>query len=288
MTIKELTTLENLNNAFYECAKISQWKETTQRYKSNLLENNLKLQDEVRNGTYKISNTTNFTLNERGKIRYIEAPAIRDRIIQKILCQKILVPQLTKSLIYDNYASLKNKGTSLARKRINIFLHRYINKHGSHGYILKIDIKKYFDSIDHNILKDMLHKRLNEPLEVLNLIDYIIDSSSETNKGLNLGSEAPQIFAIYYLSFLDNYIKSVKSIKYYGRYMDDIFIISDNKDELKNILIDIKKQLEKLNLQINEKKTYITTLKHGFTFMQIKYNVVEGKVIKRPAHSKIV
>lgn len=89
MTIKELTTLENLNNAFYECAKISQWKETTQRYKSNLLENNLKLQDEVRNGTYKISNTTNFTLNERGKIRYIEAPAIRDRIIQKILCQKI-------------------------------------------------------------------------------------------------------------------------------------------------------------------------------------------------------
>ena len=270
MTIHELTTLENLNNAFYECSKLSHWKETTHRYKANLLINNIELQNELRCGTYKLSKTSNFTLNERGKIRKIEAPAIRDRIIQKVLCQKILVPQLTKSLIYDNYASLKDRGTSFARKRMDVLLHKYINKYGSDGYILQVDINKYFDSIDHNILKELIHKRIYESKEIMNLIDYIIDTSSKTDKGLNLGSEAPQMFAIYYLSPLDNYIKTVKGVKYYGRYMDDMFIISDSKEFLKNLLNEIQEQLAKLKLRINVKKTHITTLKHGFTFMQIK------------------
>ena len=131
MTIEELTTFEKLNTAFYESARISQWKESTQRYKTNLFVNNLKLQQELRNGTYKISQTTNFQLNERGKARNIEAPAIRDRIIQKVLCQNILVPYLTKPLIYDNYASLKGRGTSFARKRIDVLLQKFIKKH--HG-----------------------------------------------------------------------------------------------------------------------------------------------------------
>ena len=110
MTIEELTTLEKLNSAFYESARISHWKETTQRYKANLLLNNIKLQDELRNGTYRVSKTTDFDLSERGKVRHIEAPAIRDRIVQKVLCKYILIPYLTKPLIYDNYASLKRRG----------------------------------------------------------------------------------------------------------------------------------------------------------------------------------
>ena len=262
MTLYELTTLENLNNAFYECSRISYWKESTQRYKANLLLNNIELQQELRDKKYKISPTTNFTLNERGKIRFIEAPAIRDRIVQKILCNKILIPILTKPLIYDNYASLKHRGTSFARKRICILLRKYIKKFGANGYILQIDIKKYFDSIDHNVLKQLLYERIHESKEIMDLIDYIVDSSSKTDKGLNLGSEAPQIFAIYYLSKLDSYIKTVKSIKYYGRYMDDIFIFSNSKDELKDLLNEIKNQLSELKLEINERKTHIKTLKH--------------------------
>lgn len=288
MTLEELTTFEKLNNAFYQSARISHWKESTQRYKANLFVNNLKLQEDLRSGNYRISQTTNFQLTERGKLRHIEAPAIRDRIIQKVLCQNILVPYLTKPLIYDNYASLKNRGTSFARKRIEVLLQKYIRKHGSDGYILQIDIKKYFESIDHDILKDMLHKQIHEPQEIMNLIDCVVDTSSHSNKGLNLGSEAPQIFAIYFLSSIDSYIKTVKGIKYYGRYMDDMFIISNSKDELKALLDEIKIELSKLKLQINEKKTHITKLSHGFTFMQIKYSLEGNKIIKRPTHSKIV
>ena len=287
MTIEELTTLEKLNNAFYQCAKVSHWKESTQQYKSSLLIRNIKLQEELRNGTYKVSPTIDFTINERGKIRDINAPAVRDRIIQKILCQEILIPQLSKPLIYDNYASLKNRGTSFARKRIDVMLRKYIRQYGDNGYILQIDIRKYFESIDHDVLKEMVHGRIKESNEIMDLIDYVIDTSSKNGKGLNLGAEAPQIFAIYYLSGIDNYVKTVKGVKFYGRYMDDIFVLSNSKKELKQLLYEIELQLDRIRLEVNKRKTHITTLKHGFTFMQIKYNVSNGKVVKRPTRKKI-
>ena len=287
MTLEELTTIEKLNSAFKECSKISHWKESTQRYKANMLLRNTELQNELRSGEYKIGETIDFVICERGKRRQIKAPVIKDRIVQKVLCKEILIPALTKPLIYDNYASLKDRGTSFARKRIDIMLRRYIRKYGENGYILQIDIRKFFESIDHQTLREMVHERIKEPKEIMDLIDYIIDTSSDSDVGLNLGAECPQIFAVYYLSGIDNYVKTVRGAKYYGRYMDDIFIISDSKDELKSILEDIKYRLGDIKLEINERKTHITTLKHGFTFMQIKYSVQDGRIIKRPTRSKI-
>ena len=254
----------------------------------HLLLNNLALREEVLNGTYRVSPTIDFTLSERGKTREIHAPIIRDRVLQKVVVRNILLPYLTKPLIYDNYASLERRGTRLARKRFDILLHRYMAKHGREGYILQIDIRKYFDSIDHGILKEMVHRRIHEPQEIMNLIDYLIDTSSKTGIGLNLGAEAPQIFAIYYLSFVDSWIKVVQGVKYYGRYMDDMFIISDSKEKLKNLLEGIREKLGELKLSVNEKKTHIVKLRHGFTFLQIKYNIDEkGRIIKRPTREKV-
>ena len=287
MTLEEIFTLENLNNAFYQGKKISHWKDTTQRYQSNLLMNNEQLRNDILNHEYKVSPTYNFTLRERGKVRHIEAPSQRDRVVQKVLCKEILIPYLTKPLIYDNYASLKNRGTSFARKRIDAQLRKFLNEYDN-GYVLQVDIKKYFESIDHQVLKEMVHKRINEPKEVLDLIDYIIDTSSNTDKGLNLGSEAPQILAIYYLSNLDNYLKTVKSVKYYGRYMDDMFVFSNSKDYLKEILKCIEQQLAKVKLEINKKKTHITKLSHGFVYMQIKYLIDGKRIIKQPTRVKLV
>lgn len=287
MTYEELFTLENLNNAFYEVSRISQWKAKTQVYRMNLLINNLELQSELLSHTYRVSKTTNFQINERGKIRHIEAPAIRDRLVQKVLCKFVYFPQLVPVLIYDNYASIKKRGTSFARKRLDIFLRKYLRNH-ENGYILKIDIRKFFDSVDHETLKQMLHRKLKVSQEVFDLTDYIIDSSSRISKALNLGSDAPQIFANFYLSPIDNYVKNVKGIKFYGRYMDDIFIISENKEELKTLLSEIKLQLASLKLEVNDKKTHITTLKHGFTYLQIKYRIDDKKIIKRPTRNKIV
>ena len=289
-TLHEMMELQTLNECAYECTRQSRWKETTQRYLSNLLVKNLELQEQVLNGTYRVSPTVDFTLNERGHIRQIEAPVVRDRIVQKTLMKHVLTPSLRPFLIYDNYASLTLRGTSFARKRFEVMMHRYIQKHGTNGYILMIDVKKYFNNIDHNVLKELIAPRIaNEPQDVKDLIHYMIDTSSKTDKGLNLGSECPQIFAVYYLNPIDHFVKVVKSVKYYGRYMDDIFVIGRSKAELTTLLNEIGEQLAKLRLEINIEKTHITKLTHGFTWLQVKYNITKtGHIIKRMAHGKVM
>ena len=134
----------------------------------------------------------------------------------------------------------------------------------------------------------MLHQRIKEPKEIMDLIDYVVDTSSQSDKGLNLGSEAPQIFAIYFLNQIDTYIKTVRSIEFYGRYMDDMFIISKDKEELEILLAEINAELLRIKLRINDRKTHITKLKKGFTFLQIKYSFDGYRIIKRPTRSKIV
>ena len=279
-----------MNECAWECTKQSRWKETTQRYLAAMLPKNLELQEDVLIGKYRAKPTVDFTLNERGPIRKIEAPVVRDRIIQKSLMKHVLIPSITPYLIYDNYASLKQRGTAFARKRFEVMLHRYIRKHGTEGYILLIDVKQYFGSIDHEVLKRLIAPRLkNEPKEVIDLIHYIIDISSKTDKGLNLGSECPQIFAIYYLNPIDQYVKVVRGVKYYGRYMDDIFIIGRTKAELKALLADIEEKMAELLLEVNHEKTRIERLTHGFTWLQIKYRVkATGRIIKAMSRNKIV
>ena len=287
MTMEDLTTLDKICAAFRQCAKVSHWKESTQRFKMNLLLNALELQEQLRDGTYQVSPTIDFELCERGKRRQINAPVIRDRVVQKLLMNHILLPALTRPLIYDNYASLKGRGTSLARKRMDVMLQRYIRKHGTEGYVLQVDIRKYFESIDHETLKRLYRKEVHEPDDVMRLIDYMIDTASKSDKGLNLGSECPQIFAVYYLHTIDTWVKVVCGEKYYGRYMDDIIIISEDKEHLKELLDGIRERLAELKLEVNEKKTHITKLTHGFTYLQLKYSFNGNHIVKRLTHAKI-
>lgn len=287
MNLNELFTLEKLNNAFYEEAKASYWKESTQRYRANLLINNIKLQEELLNNEYEILQTHDFKISERGKIRKINAPAMRDAIVQKILNQYILLPQLGKYFIYDNYASLEGRGTSMARKRVLVMLQRHIKKYGNNGYVLQVDIKNFFGSINHATLIEMLDKKLNADNNVKNLIYYIINNSSNSDTGLNLGAEMPQTLSGFYLFELDNYIKTVLKTKFYARYADDILICVQTKEEAKQLLKQIEMKLSKINLTVSEKKTHVIKLSHGFTYLKIKYNIDDNKIITRPVHNKI-
>ena len=282
--LEQITTVEELNKCFYECSKANKHKFQTQHYGENLLYNNMILSEELRKGKYKVLPTNDFILHERGKVREIHAPNIRDRVVQKTLNKNVLVPTLRRYLIYDNGASLKGKGTSFTRKRIKIHWNKAIKEFGDF-YILKIDIKKYFDNIDHEILWNMLKEKIDP--SIWQLTKYVIDSSTETDKGLNLGSETPQILAVFYLSAIDNYCKTVKGYKYYGRYMDDIYVMAKTKDELHSLQSDIDAILkEKLKLQLNIKKTYITKSSRGIVYMQQKYRTVKGKLIITPVPKK--
>lgn len=282
----EITEVDRLNEAFKEVRKASPFKTSTQRYEANVLSNNIKLQEDIRSGRYRQDPMLHFYLNERGKERDIHAPAVKDRVAQKVVNQDILLKHLRKYLIYDNYASLEQRGTALARKRHLIHLRNFIAEHGTDGYILQVDIRKYFDSIDHDVCCAMVLPLI--PESTRDLVKYMIHNASETDKGLNLGSEVPQTLAVFYLHNIDDYCKIVEGIKYYGRYMDDIFIFGHDKAELRRVLDGIRERLVPLKLELNEKKTQIVKLTHGYTFMQLKYRVLNtGKVVVSPAPAKI-
>lgn len=289
-TLDELMDLSEINECAWLCTRQSRWKDKTQRYLANLLLNNLKLNEQVLDHTYRVSPTTDFELNERGHIRQIEAPLVPDRIVQKSLVRNVLMPSLRPYLIYDNYASLEGRGTSMARKRFDMMLHRFFFKYGMGGYVLLIDIRKYFENIDHGVLKDITAPRLkDQPDEVMQIIHYVIDESSKSDEGLNLGSEAPQIFAVYFLNPVDHYAKVVRSVKFYARYMDDIAIVCRTKKEARSLLEGIKGELEKLRLEINEKKTHIVRLRHSFVWLQTKYTITStGHIVRQPTSEKLI
>lgn len=286
----ELADMRELNGCTMASTKESRWKEATQRYIANMLLRNLDLRTALLNGTYRESPTIRFTINERGHIRDINAPACVDRSIQKSVSRNVLIPVIRPHLIYDNYASLKDRGTDFARRRFMVMLRKYIRAYGTDGYVLLGDISKYFDSVDHEVLKQQIAPLLkDQPEDVVALIYQMIDSSSDSDKGLNLGGEPPQILAVGYLGPIDTFIKVVKGVKFYGRYMDDFFILGRSKEELKNLLVEIGEKAAELRLDINFKKTHIVKLRHVFIWLQTKYIITATGSIKTvPTQSKLL
>lgn len=283
----KLIDLNNLYASFKKCKKQTYWKCSVQRYESNLLFNLLELRNSLINGTYVQKPFVEFELNERGKKRHIKSLHISDRVLQRALCDYILEPSIRKYLIYDNGASIKGKGIDFTKRRLVTHLHKYYSKHGSEGYILLCDFKKYFDSISHDKLILMFKKYIHDD-KVLSLVKYLI-STFGNGKGLGIGSQISQIAGISYLIDLDNFIKIVKGCKYYGRYMDDFYIIHEDKNYLKSLLDEIKIVVNNLGLNLNEKKTQIYRIDKGFTFLKLKTHITKtGQVIRIPCRKNII
>ena len=178
-------------------------------------------------------------------------------------------------MIYDSAACRPGKGTHFAIKRLNGFLHKFYKKYGTAGYILKIDVKKYFDNINHDVLKSMLAKFPDK--EVLELLHRIIDSyNADTNTGIPIGNQTSQWFALLYLDKLERL-----HIKFYSRYMDDLVLIHPSKEYLKECLKKIRKvATDELKLEFN-KKTQIFPLAHGVDYLGFRFFLSDtGKVIR--------
>lgn len=307
-----------LLDAFNKSKKGTAWKESVQRYEMNLLRNINQTQKEMKDGTYEQKDFYEFKLHERGKTRHIKSMHISDRVVQRSVCDNVLVPELSKYLTYDNGASMEGKGIHFARKRLSTHLHKFYRKHKSNeGYVLLIDFSKFFDNIVHDGLIKEMRKKIGDN-ETMSFIEKLIDTfrvdvsymtdeeyancmktlynalehaqidkakltgEKYMRKSVGIGSQISQISGVYYPTRIDNYCKIVKGMKYYGRYMDDIYIIHEDKEYLKGLLNDIQGICDELGLFINPKKTQIVKLSHGFTFLKIKYNLTEtGKVQER-------
>jgi hypothetical protein len=279
---ERVADIDNLYKAFKESMRGVAWKESVQRYEANAFKNILETHRRLLAGENVQGGFVEFTLQERGKIRHIKSVHISERIIQKCLCDQVLVPILSNSLIYDNGASIKGKGVHFAVKRFIAHVTRCYreNNHSNTGYALLIDFSKFFDNIDHAILFQLLQSKINDE-RIIDLTQRFIRVFGE-GKSLGLGSQVSQISAIFYPNRLDHYIKEVLRIRYYGRYMDDLYLIHRDREYLVQCLSGIKKLCDTLCIQINLKKTHIIPLKKGVKFLKGIYTLTEtGRVVKR-------
>ena len=254
-------------------------------FEMNLAKNLTEISDGLKNGTYEMSGYYSFMVHDP-KDRVIHALHYRDRVVQHCICDEVLAPMLDKHLIYDNAACRINKGTHFAIGRVSKFLHDFYNKNGTNGYILKCDIRKFFNNIDHVVLKQKLSRVISDE-NVTRILHQIIDSFEVTSgKGLPLGNQTSQWFAIYYLDGLDRLIKEKLQIRYYSRYMDDCVLIHEDKEYLKHCLEIMQAYVEtKLKLSFNE-KTKIFPIKNGVDYLGWHFYMTDtGKIIRKVKQS---
>lgn len=280
--------LNVLYDAFQKCKSGVDWKCPIQRYEANLFYNTNQLRKQLRDEKYKPDKFVEFDVNERGKIRHIKSPSIRDRVLQRAICDYVLEPILYPKLIYNNGASIKDKGVDFTRKRLDKHLHKYYREYGNKGYILVGDFSKFFESIPHDKLIKALKKHIKDE-KVMNLLKTIICSFSDDEKGLGIGSQISQICGVYYPTPLDNYITCVKGSKFYARHMDDFYIISNDKEFLKSLLVEIYKIVsEELGMNLNKKKTQICRIDKGFNFLKQRIWLnKDGRITHKPIKKNI-
>ncbi|MDR1352741.1 MAG: hypothetical protein LBK05_05600, partial [Treponema sp.] len=275
---------DNLYKSFRKAMKGIGWKESVQRYETNALRNAVSTKNRLLAGENLHMGFVEFDIYERGKIRHIKSDHIIKRVVDKCLCEEAVVPLLSNSLIYDNGASIKGKGAHFALRRLVTHLSRYYRRGGrtNEGYALTVDFSRFFDSINHGILFELQNRIIKDP-RIRRLIHSYISVFGD-GVSLGLGSQVSQISAIFYPSILDHYIKERLRIKYYGRYMDDLYLIHKNKEYLKKCLKEIARICGVLKISINEKKTRIVKLSHGIDFLKGKYRLLPtGKVLRLPA-----
>lgn len=274
-------------DAFNECKKDTVWKSSIQTFETDCIIECYKLAQEVKNKTYRPNEYREFDICERGKRRHIKAPLVKDRVMSHALCSQILNPKLRPHLIYDNSAAIKGRGISFARKRILTHLHRYYDENKTNkGYILQTDFSKFFDSIDHALLLQNLYKYITDA-EVQRLIRLIIDSF-KTDKGLGIGSELSQTAGVFYPTPIDQYCKTVRGCKYYARYMDDIYIIHQDREFLKSVFAGMQKIASELKLEFNPNKCHINRIDKQFTYLKSIYKLKDtGAVFWRPVKTCI-
>ena len=252
------------------------------RYRPNVLDFNyhldrelLRLQRELSNKTYKPGKYRTFDIYDP-KPRMISAAPYQDRVVHHALCN-IIVPPLEQTLIADTYANRTGYGSHRALKRF-IYFDR------TSRYCLQCDIRKYFPSLDHNILKALLQRKIKCP-DTLWLIDTIIDGSNPQGqeleyfpgddlltplgrrRGLPIGNLTSQFFANLYLSPFDHFVKEQLKASKYLRYVDDFALFSNDRAFLAESRVAIENYLSGLRLRIHPIKSQLTATRHGANFV---------------------
>lgn len=248
----KLSQFDSLLTAAYQCRKGKANKRSTLIFFDNLEENIIGLLNDLVHQTYQTSPYHHFFVFEP-KRRLVSAPNFRDRVLHRAI-YNLIEPLYDRVFEHDSYACRTSKGAHAGADRAQAFIRQVERQHGK-AYAFKADISRYFSSINHAKLKQLLSGRISCQ-GMLSMLYYIIDSSpaNELGTGIPLGNLTSQIFANVYLHELDRYAKHTLRAKRYIRYMDDFVIIHHDKQQLQAWRKDIEAFLEsELRLYTNRK-----------------------------------
>lgn len=267
----------NLWWAYKGAARGKRYTPTAASFEYDLEKNLIEIEHGLKNETYEIGGYHSFRI-EKPKRRLVNAAPFRDRVVHHAL-MNVIEPLFERQFIFDSYANRRGKGTHAALDRCTYFLRRY-------AYVMHLDVRQFFPSVDHEILLSILSRTLGDE-RMMNLAKKIISSgakaqageydmvyfpkddlfANERPRGLPIGNLTSQHWANVYLNELDQYAKQVLKCRAYIRYVDDILLLADDKDTLQAWKKEIIVFLQTLRLTLHESKAQPRPTAMGVSFL---------------------
>lgn len=293
----EVINFGTLADAGNKCCNGSMWKTSTINFKAHRLSECRRLLKDLDEGTRRFNGFHSFVTVEHGKVRHIDALPIRERTLQKAICQNLLTEAFSRSFTADNSASIQGRGMDYALRRLAQQLAHHFRVYGLEGGIYQFDFKGYFGSLPHDAIKERARRVIWDP-RLYKLFCTLVDEfqlmqtadrTAARHRGVGLGSEVSQIIALDFASPIDHYIKDRRRIKGAARYMDDGYVISNSLAELRDIDRCVHRMAEDMGLTLNRKKCTITPFRHhSFAFLKMRFRIeASGKITVRPSRKSI-
>ncbi|HEY1074341.1 MAG TPA: reverse transcriptase/maturase family protein, partial [Patescibacteria group bacterium] len=280
----EIVSLENIHQAWLEFRRGKRRKPDVQSYERNLEDNLFRLHFNLKRGIFPETWYEQFRINDPKPCLISKAP-VECRLLHHAI-YRVLYPLYDRTFIFDSYSCRVGKGTHKAFERITEIARKVSKNYSGPCWALKFDIRKFFDSVDHVTLFNLLSSRISDR-KLLHLLDNIIGSfNMNEGKGMPLGNLTSQLFANVYLDPLDKFVKHHLKAKYYLRYADDMILLSSDPDELIGYFVEINRfSKERLKLQIHPHKTTLRKLSWGIDFVGYvalpHYTLPRRKTVKR-------
>lgn len=272
-----ITDFDNLYRAYKKAKRCKSRNGSCAKFQTMSLEGIHVLKEQLENQTYKMAPYNQFRIYEP-KERIIKSCSFKDKVVQHCLCDNIIHPRLSKVFIKSNSAGQIGKGTLYGMDMLKRHMNGFYRRHGTDGWILKCDITKFFYQIDHEVLIDIVDYYF--PDEYTRWLNHIFIDSSE-GLGLPLGNQVAQVYALLILDCVDHMITGELGIVDYGRYMDDFYLIHQDKRYLQFCLECITEMVSSLGLSLNG-KTQIAPFKNGIAFLGFHHYVSpDGKYIRK-------
>jgi len=273
-TYEDIISVENLLEAWREFLRGKKKKQDVQEFQTDLMHNLLSLHRDLVSQTYRHGGYHHFKIADP-KPRDIHKASVRDRLLHHALYRK-LYPYFDRTFIYESYSCRIGKGTHKAMNRFRTFASKVSKNHTCTCSVLKCDIRKFFASIDHQVLFAILERYIPDQ-NILRLLREVINSFQTKTwtrgvqvlvKGLPLGNLTSQLLVNIYMNEFDQYVKHQLKIKYYVRYADDFVVLSNDKQHLEQTLRYIVVFLrDELKLELHPNKVSIQTFASGIDFL---------------------